>query len=82
MENSVLSYLTTGHVFYVGSVAHVPGQGSRRGQGTVSGVDLGSGASDPLNLTKFPGVVHCPTAPPFLFMKERYHWNDCLLCNL
>jgi hypothetical protein len=77
MENSVLGYLTIGHVSYVGSVACVPGQGSsgEQGEPIILGGYLGARVSDPLSLTKFSGMVHCPPAPP-RFVKERRHWSD------
>lgn len=70
-----LDYMTN-----VGIVAHVPGQESSREQGGayVSGVYLSSGLSHPLSLTKFPGMIYCPTVPPFLFIKEQRYWSDCL----
>jgi hypothetical protein len=31
----------------------------------------------PTLLTKLPGMVYHPTAPPFAFIKERCRWCDC-----
>jgi hypothetical protein len=36
MKNSVLGYMTKGHVSYMGGVAHVPGQESGREQGATN----------------------------------------------
>lgn len=38
MENSVLGYVTTGHVSYVRSMAHVPHQETGREQGATKGL--------------------------------------------
>jgi hypothetical protein len=35
MENSVLIYMTTGHISYVESVTHIPGQETGRKQGSA-----------------------------------------------
>lgn len=63
MENC-LGYITTGHVSYVGSVACVFQARDLIGirePPTVLGGCLGVETLNPLNCTKFPGMVHCPT---------------------
>lgn len=36
------------------------------------------GLATPLNITRFPGMVHCSTI--LLFIKEMCYQNNCLLC--
>ena len=63
MENSVLGYMIIGQIFYVASVACVPGQESGREQGGTYCLRwyLCTRVSDPLYLTKFPSMIHYPT---------------------
>ena len=66
MENSVLGLRDYRSTFlYVGSVAQVQDQESGREQGGAYHLRwvwyMGAGVSDRLYLTKFQGMVYCPT---------------------
>lgn len=85
MENVVVIYLTIDQVPMWG----VPGQGSGREQRNSYCPQMGAvpGFLNLLNLTKFPGMIHCPTTvscPPrvhlgFIWSKL---WSTYLPCKL